>query len=232
METKTLKMITESIIKQIKPEISDDQHISEQWIDDMVDDGRAALVRVLYNANDTFQEWFQEVKLEAVKENSITIDERQYFYKYPLDVITLPGKLMHDMNWKNILYLGSYGFDTNNIQRVTMAEFQEFQHHRFGNTKPYFMVNDNKIYLRNIGIQKYFKGIMCFAKPSCVPGFVRETSEYPIPLSLHRKLEIITFQHIAPKLNLPVDIVSNHSDDTKGGTMADAVKQSQNQISE
>ena len=224
---KTLQMITESIIKQIKPNITDDVDLSELWIDDMVDDSRAALVPSLYNANDTFSGWYQDMVLEATRDTTIIISGYQYRYKTPLNILTLPGLLMESMGWKNILYLGSYGIEGKNIQRVTMSEFQEYENHRYGGMMPCYVVDGLKIYMKNIGIQKHFRATMCFAKPTCVPLYTRDASDYPIPLSLHRKLEIVIFQHIAPKLNLPIDVISNNSDETRTGSMQEALKQSE-----
>ena len=224
---KTLAMITESIIKQIKPHITDDQDISEPWIDDEIDDVRAALVPVLYNANDSFQDWHQEVILEAVKDISVTIDGYTFLFKTPISIITLPGTLMQGMRWKNILYMGAHGFEALNYQRVTMTEFQEYEYHRFGNRMPCYVVDGDRILLKNVGLQTHFKGIFCFSRPSCVTGYNRKTTRYPLPLSLHHKLEIVVFQHIAPKLGLPVDVISNNTDETRTGNMQQAVKESQ-----
>ena len=40
----TLKALTESIVKQIKPNLTDDVEISEEWIKRIIHDSRAALI--------------------------------------------------------------------------------------------------------------------------------------------------------------------------------------------
>lgn len=227
MELKTLEMITDSILRQVKPSITSDVDISRDWIDDVIDDSRAALVRALYSANDLFLGWHQSLDLKSHITKEIFVDGYSYKLRNPLSVIDLPGELMSSMGWKNILYIGPHGFGGSNIHRVTMSEFEMYEYHRFGNNTPCFTVVDNKIYLKNNGSMVYFKAEMCFAKPSCVPGYDRAVSKYPLPLSEHRKLEIITFNHIATKLGIPIDTVANNVDETKNASLNDAIKNSQ-----
>ena len=227
MEIKTLQMITESIIKQIKPEITDNQFISESWLDDKVDDVRAALVPALYNGHDMFLDWHQKIDLQSTTELSVVIDGYTYNYKKALSVIQLPGTLMQGMGWNNVLHFGSHGLECPKMQRVTIAEFQEYEFHRFGNNIACYVVVGDRILMKNTGLQKYFTGSFCFAKPSCVPSFDRTTSIYPLPVVHHHKLEIILFQHLAPKMTLPSDIISNSIDDTKIGNMQQAIRESQ-----
>lgn len=230
MAGKTLAEITESIIKQIKPHITDDQPLSETWIQDVINDSRAALVRPLYTAKDVFHGWHQTINIEAVNDEEIVIDDATITYDTPLKKITLPGTLLDGMEWKNILYFGAHGFSTTSrgFQRVNVKEFVTYGNHRFGSTEPCYFVNGDTIYVKNS--QQFLYSLMaCFHDPRVVTGYNIDTSIYPIPQSLHRRLEMITFQHIAPKLNLPLDVISNHVDESRVGNMQEAVKQSLNQ---
>lgn len=230
MAGKTLAQITESIIKQIKPHITDDQPLSEAWIQDEINDSRAALVRPLYTARDMFAGWHQTLALEAEDDSSITIDGVEIEYEETFKKIQLPGTLIDGMEWKNIQYLGAHGYAASSIgfQRVNVKEFVSYGNHRFGSTHPCYFVNGDVIYVKN-SEQYLYLLTACFHDPRVVSGYNVDTSEYPIPQSLHRRLEMITFQHIAPKLNLPIDLISNHLDESRVGNMQEAIKQSLNQ---
>ena len=102
MAGKTLAQITESIIKQIKPHITDDQPLSEAWIQDEINDSRAALVRPLYTARDMFAGWHQTLALEAEDDSSITIDGVEIEYEETFKRYNCPGHLL--MVWNGRIY--------------------------------------------------------------------------------------------------------------------------------
>ena len=230
MAGKTLAQITESIIKQIKPHITDDQPLSEGWIQDEINDSRAALVRPLYTARDMFAGWHQTLALEAEDDSSIIIEGEKIEYEETFKKIQLPGTLIDGMEWKNIQYLGSLGYAPSSVgfQRVNIKEFVAYSNHRFGSDNPCYFIDGENIYIKN-SVQYYYLLTACFHDPRVVSGYNVETSIYPIPQALHRRLEMITFQHIAPKLNLPIDLISNHLDESRVGNMQEAIKQSLNQ---
>ena len=230
MEEKTLALIRESIIKQVKPHITDDQPLSELWIEDMINDSRAALVRSLYTSRDIFEGWYQTLSVTAEAYDSVTIDGVPFTFDDELKRIDLPGTLLNGIEWRNILYFGAHGFSSRSrgFNRVNIGEFISYGNHRFGNAEPCYFVEGDKIYIKNSEQFEYFL-IACFHDPRVVPGYDVDISVYPIPQSQHRKLEIITFQHIAPKLNLPVDFISNHMDESRTGNMQEAIKESLNQ---
>lgn len=227
MEYKTLAMIRDSIINQLKPLANSDVDIQEEWIEDVIDDARGALVRTLFNARDDFSGWYQTVELEASDLKSTVINGYEYFFRNPVSVVTLPGPLMQGLGQKNILYFGAHGVDTLNMQRASMREFQEYEYHRFGAGLPCYMLDGDKLYLRNTGRRRYFKLSAIFSKPTCVPGYDIDNSDYPLPISLHNRLEIVVFQHLASKMNLPVDKIPGNPDETRIGDMNQAMRASQ-----
>ena len=80
MEYKTLAMIRDSIINQLKPLANSDVDIQEEWIEDVIDDARGALVRTLFNARDDFSGWYQTIDLEASDLKSTVINGYEYFF--------------------------------------------------------------------------------------------------------------------------------------------------------
>lgn len=66
-----------------------------------------------------------------------------------------------------------------------------------------------------------------FAKPTCVPDYSIDESIYPLPVSLLLNLEIIVFQHLGPKVSLPVDSIPDGIDGTRIGSMNNALRESQ-----
>ena len=223
----TLAAIRDGIIKQMKPDANNDIDISEEWIEDAIDMARASLVRKLVNSNDDFSGWYQTVSLESEMKKSILIDGYNYELKNPISVITLPGELMQGMKWRNVIHFGQLGFEQLNYGRVSMREFQEYKFHRFGNNSPIYFVDGDKIYIRGNGLHRYFTVTAIFAKPTCVPDYSIDQSIYPLPVSLLLNLEIIVFQHLGPKVSLPVDSVPDGLDGTRIGSMNNALRESQ-----
>ena len=81
--------------------------------------------------------------------------------------------------------------------------------------------------IRNANGQQKYRLRALFAVPTEVPNYDEELTAYPIDESDIRSLEIITFQHIAPKLGLPVDLINNGQDETKNAPVTQQVKQAQ-----
>ena len=85
------------------------------------------------------------------------------------------------------------------------------------------------VYWAKTKLVSYDSNEAIFEVPNDLPDFVYETSPYPIGENNIRQLEIITFQHIAPKLGMPVDLLNNGMDETKNANVNKQVQQSEQQ---
>lgn len=231
MEVITLEKHVESIKEQLRPNRTNDVNISDEWIADMIHASRSALVPSLYTAKDMFMGWHQPIILQAVRMGKTIIGGYTYTPTVPVSKIALPGNLMQGMGFKNILYFGNMDMGNQNYERLTMNGFLSHEYHRYGNRTPVYTVDGGTIYIKNISTQKYFRSMMCFEQPTCVPDYSWSDTLYPIPSSAHRRLEIVTFQHIAAKLGMPVDMLLNGLDETKNAPVNQQVRQ-QNQNDE
>lgn len=212
----TLESIVESIKIQIKPHLTDDVIVHDEWLIEMINQSRGALMRTLFTAGDNFIAFYQDV-------TSPLTDMNANFKKF-----VLPSKLMQSIGKKNIFYLGPVDMGVPTYHYCSFEELMNYNFHRFGNSKLAFA--DMGLYLQVKSTTKpelLLKAV--FEVPNDIPQFVYETTPYPIGENNVRQLELITFQHIAPKLGLPVDLLNNGMDETKNAKVAQQPQQEQTQ---
>ena len=217
----------DSMVKQLRPHITSDVVLSPEWVADMIHASRAALVPALYNSRCSFVGWYQDMYLKASRMGSVTIDGKTFTPQTETYRVVLPCGLMQGMGDRNIHFLTSIDMDGHNYSRVGMNEFLTYGHHRYGSDSPIYTVDGNIIYLRNIGTQIYFRSGVCLENPVAAPGYDYAVTTYPLPAHLHRKMEIVAFQHMAPKLGMPVDVLNNMIDETKNAPVQQQVRQSE-----
>lgn len=220
----TLEKIVESLIKQIKPHINDDIVISEEWLIDMINQSRSAMLIKKYIANENFINYYQEIELDVTLSQKVLIDGIELPFDYEIGFVNIPS-LVTRIGMKNIDYFGSVMFNTRMIDYVMFNEFISYDYHRFGSHMTCYTLRSNTIMIRNPkGMTKWLlRGL--FGTPNDVPGYSYTESVYPIDESDLRQLEIICFQHIAPKLGMPVDLLNNASDETANAPVKEQVKQ-------
>lgn len=226
---KTLSLLVESMMEQLRPHITQDVMLSQDMIADQIHDSRAALVPRLYAEKNTFDGWFQERNYESEIIKTITIGGYSYSLKVPTNRIVLDGPLMSDMSFKNIRFFGSHDVGSEPFNRVTQEQFLTNKHQRYGNNQPIYFVDGSTIYIQNAMDMMYYRSSMCYANPTLVDGYSWDTTLYPLPLTAHRKMEIILFQHLGPKLQMPVDILNNLLDETKNAPVMQQVRQTEQQ---
>jgi len=212
----TLESIVESIKIQIKPHLTDDVIIHDAWLIEMINESRGALMRSLFTSGDNFIAFFQEY--------TRTLDDFNANFKK----FVLPSKLMQGIGKKNILYFGPEEMGAPTYHYCSFEELMNYNYHRFGASKLAFADMGTYLQVRtNSKPTLVLKAI--FEVPNDFDDFVYETSPYPIGENNVRQLEIITFQHIASKLGMPVDLINNGMDETKNASVNKQVQQSEQQ---
>ena len=199
----TLETIVESIKLQLKPRITEDVIIHDSWLIQMVNESRAALVRALYVSGDNFIPFFQGFTGTSVTDES-------GFTK-----LILPSRLLEGLGRRNILYLN----DTANMKNpqyhyCSYEELVNYSLHRFGGNQKAFTEMSDHILLS--GPAGTINGKFVFEAPNDITGYDYKLSPYPIGANNVRQLELITFDHILPKLGMPVDSINDGIDSTKG----------------
>lgn len=219
----TLEKIVESIKLQLKPHLTDDVIVHDEWLIEMINASRAAMVKSLYVAGDNFVDFYQEIQLDSISQD--TISGTNILFDKPFEKIVLPTKIMSGIGKKNIQYLGSYDYSVRNMDNVSFSEFINYSEHRFGSDLPCYTDFSDSIMIKNTSGQKKWLIRSLFEFPNTVPNYVYESTPYPIGLNNHRQLEIITFQHIAQKLGMPVDLLNNGMDETKNANIGKQAQQ-------
>ena len=209
-EYNTFERIVSSIINQVKPFLTDDVILSEEWYMDMVDQSRAAMINSLYVSGSDFNHYYQEMRVES--EELFEVDDIPL--KFAVQEIICP-QILNTAGKKNIQYLGNVIYGTDMIKHVSFQEFMTYEKNRFGGHLPIYTTLNERILMRNTNNQKEWLIRALFASPMTVDGFSYTESFYPIDPSNLRQLEIIVFQHIASKLGMPVDMINNGIDESK-----------------
>lgn len=225
----TLQKIVESIETQMKPHLKEDVIVHRPFLIEMIHQSRAALIRKLYSSNENYYNYYQEVQINSVTRDSVTITGNTLNFDYAVEVITLPSVVLVGAGKKNIQYLGSADRQMNDIDYCNFEEFMNYEHHRFGSHIAAYTILSNEILIRNAKGQEIWVLRGLFEYPDRLPGYVYQTSRYPISLNDLRNLEIITLQHLIPKLGLPVDLLNSGQDETNNAPVLEQVKQLQQQ---
>ena len=199
----TLETIVESIKLQLKPRITEDVIIHDSWLIQMVNESRAALVRALYVSGDNFIPFFQSFTGASVADES-------GFTK-----LILPSRLLEGLGRRNILYLNdSASMKNPQYHYCSYEELVNYSLHRFGGNQKAFTEMSDHILLS--GPTGTINGRFIFEAPNDITGYDYKLTPYPIGANNVRQLELITFDHILPKLGMPVDSINDGIYSTKG----------------
>jgi len=209
----TLESIVESIKLQLKPHLTDDVIIYDEWLIEMINESRGALMRTLFTSGDNFIAFYQTYPEQALA--SLNGNFKKF---------VLTTKLMQSIGKKNVLYFGPTAMDVPTYHYCSFDELLNYSFHRFGNTKLAFCDMGEYLQVRTtLTPTLLLKGV--FEIPNDVPLYDYRTSVYPIGENNVRQLEIITFQHIIVKLGLPVDLINNGMDETKNANVGKQAQQ-------
>lgn len=199
----TLETIVESIKLQLKPRITEDVIIHDSWLIQMVNESRAALVRALYVSGDNFIPFFQSF-------TGVSVADESGFTK-----LILPSRLLEGLGRRNILYLNdSASMKNPQYHYCSYEELVNYSLHRFGGNQKAFTEMSDHILLS--GSAGTINGKFIFEAPNDITGYDYKVTPYPIGANNVRQLELITFDHILPKLGMPVDSINDGIDSTKG----------------
>lgn len=216
----TLESIVESLKLQLKPHLNDDVKLFDEFIIRMVDDTRAALIRSLYISHDNLTSFYQQFVVTGNKIYSGKLENRKYEYTR----LILPTRLLSGCGRKNIqnIILSTGEFFGLDLHYCSYQEFMSYGDHVYG--KNSFVVTDigNYLLVKERVVDSSAGQLLVRAiveTPSLVPGFQYESTEYPIGANNLRQLEIVTFQHLAAKLGMPVDVINNGYDETKNANI-------------
>jgi len=212
----TLETIVESLKIQLKPHLTDDVIIHDAWLIEMINESRAALMRTLFSSGDNFIAFYQEMTITSID------------YVTGIKKIVLPNgvKLMEGIGRKNILYVGPSTLLSPQYHYCSYEELVNYTYHRFGSTLPsYCDMSDHILVLTDTNATFTVKAVI--EAPNDMESYVYETTPYPIGANNVRQLEIITFQHIAQKLGMPVDLINNGIDETKNANIGKQAQQQQ-----
>lgn len=228
----TLERIVESIKLQLKPHLNDDVILLDEWLIEMINQSRSALIRKVYLSGESLTPFYQEMLCTSsivTQFGGINIPSTLSYQK-----ITLPSglQILGASGRKNIQYLGALDYSLTDIQYVELEEFIAYAYHRFGNALPCFTNLTDTIVVRNANSINQWRLRCIIMHPQLAPNYDYRETIYPIDGANQRQLELITFQHIAPKLGLPVDIMNNGQDETKNAPVARQQQQQQEQEEE
>lgn len=199
----TLETIVESIKLQLKPRITEDVIIHDSWLIQMVNESRAALVRALYVSGDNFIPFFQSFTGASVADES-------GFTK-----LILPSRLLEGLGRRNILYLNdTVSMKNPQYHYCSYEELVNYSLHRFGGNQKAFTEMSDHILLS--GPTGTINGKFIFEAPNDITGYDYKVTPYPIGANNVRQLELVTFDHILPKLGMPVDSINDGIDSTRG----------------
>lgn len=198
----TLEKIVESLKLQLKPHLTDDQILHDEWLIDIVNFSRAALIRSLYVAGEPLTQFFQITF-------GVTTELDAHYKKF-----TLPCKLMEGIGKRNVRYFGEDGTYKPSYHYCSFEELASYSDHRFGSTQIAFANMGYYLQLNTTDLSPVEIHAI-FEQPNTLVGYFYQSTPYPIGENNERQLEIISFQHIASKLGMPVDFGNNGVDETK-----------------
>lgn len=217
----TLETIVESLKAQLKPHLTDDVIIHDAWLIEMINQSRGALMRSLFVSGDSFIAFYQTIIGTVIDYSPTNANFKKFL---------LPSRLMQSIGKKNILYFGPTEMNVPTYHYCSFDELLNYNFHRFGKNKLAFADVGEHLQVNHTGTDKPILVLKAVVEvPNDLSDYVYETSPYPIGENNVRQLEIITFQHIAPKLGLPVDLINNGMDETKNAKIAQQPQQQEQQ---
>ncbi len=206
----TLERIVESIKLQLKPHLTEDVVLHDEWLIQMINDGRNALIKALYVSGDLLTPFYQEIEFALssldIKKNSIDVYQ----------IFNLPSRLLESIGRKNIQYFGPTDLSRQEYHYCSYEELINYEFHRFGNTNVSYTNRGSDILVRRGEEDKLLLLRGIFEIPNDLYNYDYQSSSYPIGANNLRQLEIITFEHLLPKLGLPSDLINDGVDSTKG----------------
>ena len=127
----TLTLLVESIIKQLKPHLTDDVDISETWIKEVIHQSRAALINKKFLSGELFNNYYQEMEITTTTKKGTIVGGRYIPFTFSFETATIP-EILHKSGKRAIDYFGSIDFSTTQIDYIEFNEFISYSYHRLG----------------------------------------------------------------------------------------------------
>lgn len=190
---------------------TDDARLEPEFIEDMILDVRASLVTDYFNGrhylDDAFFQVHDGVEIFSQKVQiaaGIQDDHPEIYCKIP--------ELQSHVGFKNIRYFGSID-GRHNFERKSISGFMSADGRLFTMNDPVYMVNGNKVTLKNLPSlgMRYGRLIAVFYDPREVYGFDR-TADFPVPDSMIHRLEIACKKDLMSTLGIPPDVFNDAQD--------------------
>ena len=190
---------------------TDDSRLEPEYIEDMVLDVRATLIKEFYTSNyyldDSFFQVYDGIEIQSEKVTvpaGVQDDFPELFAKIPA--------LQSHVGFKNIRYFGSID-GRYNFTRKSMSGFISTEGLLFTMNEPVYTVSGTKVQLKNLPNlgMKYGRLIAVFYDPRLIPGF-NEDEDFPVSDGMIHKLEIICKKNIMSSMGIPPDIINDAQD--------------------
>lgn len=228
---KTLDRIAYSVIRQVKPRLSDDVELSDQWVKDQAVIIRSTLIKEAYGSKINMDHFYQKIDYAVVeKDDTYNINN----LTFPLDAvkwyIQIP-RTMSGIMWGDIKFVGDFDFDRE-YGRLTFTAFRMIKYDEYTSNDAYYTYSDEsgRLDLRNPkdGVEN-ITVLAIFEDPREITGFVDDTTIFPIPQTLLFKLEALLEKKILSTYGVPVDVLSDRLDNTQNVVVPSTQEQQQQQ---
>lgn len=188
--------------------ITDDTRITKSLIRDWVISARSTSLKELYYEKKTVPEGFYTMlrDLPLKKLNPDVTTTREFY-------IDLPVALEAGIDHFNISYLGPDDL-MRNYTRLPLMSFKTVGACRYTGKDPYYTPQEDRILIKNPadGIKRVT--VVCVTQR---PVMINDVEVFPIPLTVHMKIELLVFKDISATFGIPIDILNDAADLPVGG---------------
>lgn len=188
--------------------ITDDTRITKSLIRDWVISARSTALKEVYRENKSVPESFYVLlrDLELRKLRPDVTSTREFF-------VRLPVKLEAGIDHHNVAYFGPDDL-MRNYNRLPLIAFKTVGACRFTGKDPYYTVQEDRILIKNPADGLKRATMLCVTER---PILVNGQELFPIPQSVHMKIELLVFKDISATFGVPIDILNDAADLPIGG---------------
>jgi len=194
--------------KLTKFNITDDSRITKSLIRDWVITARSTVLKELYTEKKMIPEAFyvmlRDLPLEKLNPDVTTT--REFF-------ISLPVRLDAGIDHLNISYLGADDL-MRNYTRLSLMAFKTVHACRYTGKDPYYVPQQERILIKNPADGIKNVTVICVTER---PIIINEVEVFPIPTTIHMKIELLVFKDISVTFGVPIDIINDAADLPSGG---------------
>lgn len=183
--------------------ITDDTRITKPLIRDWVISARSVALREIYMEKKMVPEGFytllRDLPLQKLRPDVTTT--REFF-------VELPVRLDAGIDEWNVQYFGPDDF-MRNYSRLPLIAFKTAGACRYTGKDPYYTVQENRILVKNPADGVKRLSMLCVTeRPVVLDGM----EVFPIPQTVHMKIELLVFKDISVTFGVPIDILNDAAD--------------------